>query len=348
MEIIIVGGSTKHTGGIERYCERFIQAFKLYGDSYTTWLQGNTAIPRQASKFKYIIDAINSHVKILKYINSRTNRHVVVWLQYGNAVDLFTLFLIRFFTSRIPLVTMHAGPQWRHLSNPILRSLSCLLLRLSKSVCLIAEWQVDFLNKKGILNTQNIPTLLPSWINNNNLSYSPRSGILFAGRISPDKGIKDLLYAYKFLVDKGINEKLVLAGTGDKAFLAECHQIVASLNLQNYVSWAGLLDENTLNMFLNKSILLVYPSYADAFSLTVLESLAAGTPVVAYDIPGTTDIIRQYGGTVVPLGDTKALAASLIKTISLPRKVDAEAIKATYNWKRVVENYENIVRNEGF
>jgi len=60
----------------------------------------------------------------------------------------------------------------------------------------------------------------------------------------------------------------------------------------------------------------VYPSHEDSFSLVVLESLALGTMVVAYDIPAIREV---YGDLVytVQEGDINSMARGVIKVLKM-------------------------------
>jgi len=57
---------------------------------------------------------------------------------------------------------------------------------------------------------------------------------------------------------------------------------------------AGFLPKEKYYETLARARALVYPSHSDSFSLVILESLAVGTPVVTYDIPGPRSV---YGGS---------------------------------------------------
>jgi len=56
------------------------------------------------------------------------------------------------------------------------------------------------------------------------------------------------------------------------------------------VRLTGGLSKAELYGLLSRAKVLLYPSHSDSFSIVVLESLACGTPVVAYDIPGPRSV----------------------------------------------------------
>ncbi len=82
-----------------------------------------------------------------------------------------------------------------------------------------------------------------------------------------------------------------------------------------------------------------FPSYVEGFGLAVIEQLAAGVPVVAYDTAGPRDILsEQLGRLLVPIGDTDAFAAAVRQALrSTPEEYGAlsrasTATVAKYAW----------------
>ncbi len=82
--------------------------------------------------------------------------------------------------------------------------------------------------------------------------------------------------------------------------------------------YKGFLEPEELYGFVKAAKVLVYPSRHDAFPLVVLETLACGTPVVAYGIPAITsnfpaDVVKR-----VPVGNFEQMAAEALKIINKP------------------------------
>lgn len=74
-----------------------------------------------------------------------------------------------------------------------------------------------------------------------------------------------------------------------------------------------LNDDNMLRKVYSAANAFILPSLEDNFPNTILESMACGTPVIAFDTGGATDIISNDCGIIVPQGDTLALADAIIK-----------------------------------
>jgi glycosyltransferase involved in cell wall biosynthesis len=62
----------------------------------------------------------------------------------------------------------------------------------------------------------------------------------------------------------------------------------------------------------------VLPSYIEGFPLAVLEQLAAGIPTLAYDVPGSRELLGPASESLAPAGDPTALAAKVANVLSSP------------------------------
>ncbi|NON61663.1 glycosyltransferase, partial [Acidianus sp. RZ1] len=75
----------------------------------------------------------------------------------------------------------------------------------------------------------------------------------------------------------------------DKKFFG----LIEKFNLKENVEYLGFVSEEEKYKVLSKAKVLIYPSHSDSFSQVILQSLAVGTPVVAYDLPGPRSV---FGG----------------------------------------------------
>jgi glycosyltransferase involved in cell wall biosynthesis len=95
--------------------------------------------------------------------------------------------------------------------------------------------------------------------------------------------------------------------------------------------------------FYNKINLYVQPSVTEGFGIEILESLAAGRPVVASDGAGAADCVEDRG-IVVPKKDSKSLAKAIDyfknKKIYDPKYYQDQAEK--YTWDKIKTKYINL------
>ncbi len=109
--------------------------------------------------------------------------------------------------------------------------------------------------------------------------------ILFAGRLSKEKGIFELPGIYRNASDRIPGLRMIIAGTGP-----------AEIELKNAfpeAKFTGWIDHDRLPEIYAAAGLLVLTSRFDTFSCVVLESMSSGLPVIAYNTKGPKDIIRD-------------------------------------------------------
>jgi glycogen(starch) synthase len=116
--------------------------------------------------------------------------------------------------------------------------------------------------------------------------------VLFAGRLSPEKGILDLLAA----ADNGM--KLTIAGDGP---------------LRDRVPGAlGFVSHDRLGPLYDRAAVVAVPSHREGFGVVCAEAMAHGRPVVAGAVGGLLDlVVHEETGLLVPPRDVPALRAAL-------------------------------------
>jgi phosphatidylinositol alpha-mannosyltransferase len=168
--------------------------------------------------------------------------------------------------------------------------------------------------------------------------------IVFVGQPVPRKGLPLLLCAFEALRDC-IAVKLTLIGPSSSD--------VSALMLDDRgVDALGKVDDDRKRAELERADVLCAPSLSgESFGMVLTEAFAAGTPVVASDIPGYRDMVRDgVDGILVPPGDAQAIAEALRKLGCEPDR-RAEMARAAvghvarFAWPRVagevLEAYED-------
>ncbi len=103
---------------------------------------------------------------------------------------------------------------------------------------------------------------------------------------------------------------------GDGPALPELRALAAELDIRDAVEWIGHVADPATQAWASADV-LVLASTNEGQPLVILEALAAGVPVVAYDMPyGPRDTLAHGGGVLVADGDINALAAALIDVLS--------------------------------
>lgn len=137
------------------------------------------------------------------------------------------------------------------------------------------------------------------------------------GRFAPVKNHRMLLSAFKDVLKVISNIKLILAGDG--ALKKECAEFTLKLGMQNNVSFLGRRSD--IPALLSAFDIYVLPSIAEAASLTLLEAMAAGLPVVAMDAGGNPEIVlNDRTGILVSPGDSAGFSKAIITLAQDPEK----------------------------
>jgi len=162
----------------------------------------------------------------------------------------------------------------------------------------------------------------------------PRDRLCWAGRISPEKGLEDAI-----AVARALEMPLDVCGKiQDEAYW----RLVAGEAGSAGVFYHGFLaPEELQNRYANARATLVTPRWIEAFGNTVIESLACGTPVVAYDRGGPAEIVEHgRSGILLPRGaGVEGLVEGVREAVSLDRQV-ARARAKEFSFVKMADRFE--------
>lgn len=129
----------------------------------------------------------------------------------------------------------------------------------------------------------------------------------FVGRITGDKGINELLDAYKKIENSNIYLMLVGSEEIDDTVNKELYLWAKE---SNRVIFTG--STNVVEQYLSTMDCFILPSYREGFGMGVVEAEAMGVPVIVTDIPGPVDaMIEKKTGIVVKKADSESLYAAM-------------------------------------
>ena len=150
--------------------------------------------------------------------------------------------------------------------------------------------------------------------------------ILFLGRLVYQKGVNVLIGALPIILarysksksnanaEEGRDVELVIVGEGPMR--EQLEKDAAYLGVTEHVVFTGYLDDYEARNLLKAADVVVVPSLYEPFGIVALEAMAAKTPVVASDVDGLSELIRDGEGVKVPPNNSEILAASIIKVLS--------------------------------
>jgi len=118
----------------------------------------------------------------------------------------------------------------------------------------------------------------------------------FVGRLSPEKGIINLIKAFGEICRIPINAKLIVAGDGK--LKKECVELVKALNIKDNVIFIG--NTNDISLVYHISDIFVLPSYDEASPYALLEAMVHGKAVIATTVGDVPEMItNNVSGLIV-------------------------------------------------
>jgi glycosyltransferase involved in cell wall biosynthesis len=170
----------------------------------------------------------------------------------------------------------------------------------------------------------------------------PRSGAVFVGRLHPTKGVDDLIYAWRRVVDAMPAEVLTLIGASDDAtFEARLDALVVELGLEANVRKLGRVEDEAKVAALFEARAFVFASKEEGWGIAVAEAMRAGLPCATYALP-VFDEVFPKGRVVAPIGDVAGLARNIVSLLgddALNARLasEAAALAEDFSWQRAAE-----------
>lgn len=171
----------------------------------------------------------------------------------------------------------------------------------------------------------------------------PKPYILLTNRHSPAKRFEYALWALKSIRRTSANLPLVITGQ-ETEYTDHLRYLVDGLGLRDAVHFVGLVSEMDLARLYQNAAVYVYPSPEEDFGMGIVEAMATGTPVVAWDNGGPTVTVRDgVTGFLVEPYDTEAFAERLLRLASRPQVAERMG-RAGHHRARQLFSYEQHVR----
>ncbi len=173
------------------------------------------------------------------------------------------------------------------------------------------------------------------------LGLEPGRYVLFASRLTPEKGCQDLIAAMNALQT---DMKLVVAGGSREPAYYDALRAAADPAKTFFV---GHQSGDALAALFSNAYLFVLPSYIEGMSMALLEAVAHGVPAIVSDIPENRAVAGACGFYFAPR-DVAALGALLGRLVADPNAV-AEAARelktlARPDWDDVARRYDRLYR----
>ena len=173
-------------------------------------------------------------------------------------------------------------------------------------------------------------------------SLKPKRYFIYAGNCYPHKNLGRAIEAIGEISrksDQGV--QLVIASSRD-VFLKRLEKIIDKLGARKYVKLLGFVPDEDLGHLYKNSLAFVYPSFSEGFGLAGLEAIAAGTLVLASDIPVFREVYKKSVLYFNPY-DFSAIESKMEEVLEMPPDVrqlqigKAQKFIRRYSWTKLAK-----------
>ncbi len=166
-------------------------------------------------------------------------------------------------------------------------------------------------------------------------------------RLSPEKDFPTLLKAVAIVLRSVPDFRLRIVGEGSERPRME--HLIRELQIENHVTLVGASDD--VPSELKRAGFYVASSRKEGVSLTLLEAMAVGLPVVTTSVGGNPEVVEDgVTGRLVPPGDPNELARAIVRMcdeqanwLSMGR-AGRRRVEANFDITRMIEAYEDLYR----
>jgi glycosyltransferase involved in cell wall biosynthesis len=260
------------------------------------------------------------------------------------------LLLTRIFFSRKKILAVH-----HHFEHEILKGFKKFFFRFLEIGFLnllthliipsqyVKERCQSLLSKKKNISYIGIP-----FKSNNDFFTKGRfisSELVFIGTVEHRKGLHLLIDSIHLLKQEKIEFKVNIVGKIiDQKYYESLLKKISSYKLENYIYFHGRVSAENLNKFLKNAYLFVFPSLLEGYGIVMMEAMAYGIPVVAYNNSAMPFLIKDgYNGFLSKNKDVfhfKNIILEIFKNPDLRATLSQGAIK-TYNERYTEVQFED-------
>ena len=163
--------------------------------------------------------------------------------------------------------------------------------------------------------------------------------LAFLGRISPEKGPERAI-----AIARKVGRRLKIAAKVDQADIGYFQGVVEPLLADPMVEFVGEIGDQDKAKFLGGADALLFPiDWPEPFGLVMIEAMAAGAPVIAYDRGSVREVIED-GVTGFIVNDEDEAAAAVARLPSLSRRAIRDRFDLRFSAIAMAQRYQSLYR----
>jgi glycosyltransferase involved in cell wall biosynthesis len=227
------------------------------------------------------------------------------------------------------------------------------LTKVDKITC-VSKYAMEVLENSGV-QISNKPIVIYNGVDIGEIRrYSahelPLEGkfkVLFPGGAKAWKGGDLLIESLPRIREKIPNVHVYFAGLLPK--MHKLSKLVEERKLENSITFMGFLPPQRYFQVLSSTDVLVFPSMNEAFPMVLLEAMALGKPIVATNMGGIPEVIKDGFNGILVERDPKCIADAVIHLCDnrhLYEEISQNSLKTveSFDWDNIIDKYIELYR----
>jgi len=178
--------------------------------------------------------------------------------------------------------------------------------------------------------------------------------ILSVGRNHPKKGYSLIPNILKNVLDSGVEAYWIVIGTGSrrltgKNILGDRVDRLILVDALSIESGKYDIPSDELIAYYNSAHVFAMTSFIETFGIVLIEAMAAGLPVVCFNVPGVRDVMNSDCGTMCNAGNCDAFTDAIINILATDEKSNLHEHCRNYatrfSWDDIAEQYLELYKS---
>jgi glycosyltransferase involved in cell wall biosynthesis len=247
-------------------------------------------------------------------------------------------------TQKKYVVTVHGSDIYKSIKLPFITCLTRITLGRAKKVIVVSRALADQVNSIGIPYSK--IAIVPDGVDITQFTpipYNERmNNILFVGSLIERKGVWYLIQAFATVVKQLPEMHLIIIGEGAQRI--EIEQLAQSLGISENVSLTGPQSQERVAEAMRHAKIFILPSIEEGLGVVLIEAIASGTPIVASNVGGISEVVDDSIGILVPPANVDQLGKAILTILnSLPDEWNyfhynaRKRAEELFDWTRIAE-----------
>lgn len=318
-------------GGTERVVYHLTEELVKRGHEVTLFASGNSTTSAK------LVSVVTKSLREMKKTSRGDGADALALLNIGLAYQMQDQFdIIHDHTHVIGLATANIAttPTVMTLHDPVFPNYKPIIETLTHPYFVtISKAQAEPAPKMNVIGN------VYHGMKMDHYPYAKKSGkfLLFVATFRKEKGAHTAIQ-----VAKRLNMPLIIAGKLDKSWQLEYFNKSIKPHLSNQIRFIGEVTEEKRNSLMRRAYCLLHPiTWREPFGLTLIEAMACGCPVVAYNRGSSAEIIKN-GSTGFVVKNFKEMLKAVKKVDDIDRYATRLYALKNFNAQRMTQDYEKI------